>query len=207
MEKKVIKKPIEYKYVGGKPLPQTPKKITEPESSKPTNPATLKKIKYRFAGKESFLEILSKSLPKEMKPTKKTGYAFGGIFLIVVVIALLQFPLDSMLAGNINISMKVGLPMTFLEFSLIDPSKPPARIWGLIVDLLIYLLIAYSIDVIINLVMNNRLLESEEEKKKRPKIFKNKEQPKNIIAKSSSSKIKNPQPQNPNNLYKPNPKI
>ena len=147
-----------------------------------------KEIKYTFAGKESALQTLARSIPKELKPTKKTGYIFGTIFVIVVVIALFQFPLGAMLAGNINISIKVGLPMTFLEFSLIEPSKSPAKINGLIIDLLLYLFIAYAIDVILNLIINNHLLQSVEDKKKRPKVFQDKEKtktlPEKIIEKS-----------------------
>lgn len=146
-------------------------------------PVALPEIKYRYAGKESFLQTLSKAIPKELKPTKKTGYIFGVIFLLIVVIALLRFPLGEMMQGNVNISIEVGIPMTFLEFNLMNPSEPPAKILGLVVDLLLYLFIAYAIDVIINLVMNNRLLESVEERKKRPKIFKNKRQSKTIAEK------------------------
>jgi hypothetical protein len=146
-------------------------------------PRTPEGVKYKFASKESFLVTLSKATPKELKPTKKTGYAFGGIFLIVVVIALLKFPIGEMMAGNANVSLEVGIPKTFLEFDLMDPAGAPAKIDGLIIDLLIYIFIAYAIDVIINLVINNRLLESKEERAKRPQIFKDKNQPKTIAEK------------------------
>ncbi len=149
-------------------------------------------IKYRYAGKESLLQTLSKSIPKELKPTKKTGYAFGAIFLLVVVIALLKFPFGAMMAGNVNVSIAVGLPKTFLEFDLMDPAAPPAKINGLIIDLLLYLFLAYAIDVIINLIMNNRLMESKEERKKRPKVFKNKEKSKTIAEKVTEKVIGKP---------------
>jgi len=152
-------------------------------------PGTPKEIKYRFAGKESLLQTLSRSIPKELKPTKKTGYAFGVIFLIVIIIALLRFPLGAMMAGDTNVSLTVGLPMTFLEFNLMDPTEPPAKIGGLMIDLLLYIFIAYAIDVIINLVMHNRLMESTDERKKRPKVFKNKKETKTIAEKVTEKVI------------------
>jgi len=161
-------------------------------------PRAPKKIKYHFAGKESLLQTLSKSIPKELKPTKKTGYAFGVIFLIVIIIALLKFPLGAMMAGNTNVSITVGIPKTFLEFDLMNPTEPPAKVNGLIIDLLLYVFLAYAIDVIINLVMNNSLMESTEERKKRPKIFKNKKESKTIAEKVTEKVVGKP-PQAPIN--------
>lgn len=153
-------------------------------------------VKYRYAGKESLLETLAKIIPKEAKPTKKTGYAFGAIFLLVVIVALLKFPLGSMMKGDANVSIEVGIPMVFLEFNLMDPSEPPARIGGLIVDMILYLFIAYAIDVILNLAINSRLMESKEEKKKRPKVFKSKKQSKTIAEKLTDKFVKKSIPLN-----------
>jgi len=146
-------------------------------------PATPVGVKYKYVGKESLLETLSKSIPKDVKPTKKTGYAFGVIFLLVVILALLKFPLGEMMAGNANITMEVGFPKTFLEFDLMNPTEPPAKIGGLILDVLLYLFIAYAIDVIINLMMHNRLMESKEEKAKRPEILRDKRKPRSVVQK------------------------
>jgi hypothetical protein len=154
-------------------------------------------VKYQYAGKESILQTLSTSIPKELFPTKKTGYVFGVIFLIVVVLALLRFPLGAMMEGKTNLSIDVGIPMTFLRFNLADPTEPPAKINGLIIDLLIYLILSYAIDVIINLILKSHLIESAEEKKKRPKVFKNKKQSKTIAEKVTDKIITKSQAPNP----------
>ena len=146
-------------------------------------PATPQGIKYKYVGKESLLETISKAIPQDVKPTKKTGYAFGAIFLLVILLALLKFPLGEMMAGNSNITMEVGFPKTFLEFDLMNPTEPPAKVWGLVIDLLLYLFIAYAIDIIINLIMHNRLMESKEERAKRPEIFRDKKPPKTVAEK------------------------
>jgi len=112
-------------------------------------------------------------VPRSMIPTKRTGYILSGIFLIVVVWALVSFPLGSFISGNINQKIIVGIPYSFLEFDLANPSTPPIKIAGLILDLLIYLLLAYIIDVVISLVLNNPLLDSEEKKANAPRVFRN----------------------------------
>jgi len=155
-------------------------------------PRTPNKIEYQFTEKNSLLQTLSKSIPKELKPTKRTGYVFGTIFLIVVIIALFRFPLGKMMAGDANVSIKVGLPMTFLKFDLMNPTESPAKINGLIIDILLYLFLAYAIDVILNLIMHNSLLESSEEEKKRLKVFKDKEQSKTIAEKITDKIIRKP---------------
>jgi len=103
------------------------------------------------------------------------------------------------MAGNANVSITVGIPKTFLEFNLMNPEEPPVKIGGLIIDLLLYLFLAYAIDVILNLVMNNRLIESLEKKKKRPKIFKDKKETKTIAEKITEKVIGKPPQSNAGN--------
>ena len=152
--------------------------------------APKKKVEYRFAGKESITDIIRNSIPKELTPTKRFGSIFGIIFLLVVVIAIFQFPFSSLLAGNADQTIKVGFPWTFLEFSLGEMSESPAKIKGLIFDILIYLLIAYAIDVAINIVKNAHFLKSKLEKKKYPHIFKPK--PKTFAEKATEKVIAKP---------------
>ena len=67
--------------------------------------------------------------------------------------------------------------MVFLEFSLSEPENNPIKFWSLIVDLLIYIFLAYLIDISINVVMHMRVLKSEEEKKMIPRMYKDVPQP------------------------------
>ena len=181
--KSTTKSPITKKVVKPKVQKRVIKYNTPPKIIKSKTPP---EIKYGFAGKEPLFLTITKSIPKELVPTKRTGYIFGAIFLLVIIIGLFNFPLSEMMAGNTNASMDVGLPMVFLRFNLMDIAEPPVKMGGLIIDLLLYLFIAYAIDVIINLVMNNRLTESAEERKKKPEVFRYKEQPK---TKAISEKI------------------
>jgi len=76
------------------------------------------KVIYPFVGGEGIISILRRNIPQEMIPTKKTGYIFGVIFLIVVLIGIITFPFGKMLSGNIDgLEIKIGEPLTFLTFT------------------------------------------------------------------------------------------
>jgi hypothetical protein len=136
------------------------------------NPRVPKKIKYHDANKLDLGKLIRETIPKEMIPTKKMGYVFGFIFLLVIIYGIVTFPFGKMLSGNLeDLVIKIGLPWDFLVFDLMNPQASPIRIYGLIGDLLIYLILSYAVDVAINLILNNPLIESEEERKKRPHFF------------------------------------
>lgn len=119
---------------------------------------------------EPFSETIKKNLPKELIPTEKTNYALVGIFTLVVLVALVNFPLSELMQANADVSIKVGYPMTFLDFDLMDAAKMPVKIIGLIVDLVIYILVAYAIDVTINLFKSS-FFKKKSEVVKKPKIY------------------------------------
>lgn len=129
-----------------------------------------KKTEYTYAGKETLSEIIGKAIPKQLIPTKKTGTIFGIIILAVIFLALFQFPFSSLMSGNTDITINIGYPWTFLQFAL--TGETAIKPFGLILDLLLYLLLAYAIDVIINLILKNPLLKTEKQLKQKPAVFK-----------------------------------
>ena len=151
---------------------------------------TQKKIEYQYAGKESLTDIITKTIPKELTPTKRFSTIFGAIFLIIIIIAIIQFPFGSIVAGNTQATISVGIPWTFLEFKLDALSGSPAKPKGLILDVLLYLLIAYAIDVAINIIKNTHILSSDKDKKKYPHVFKPK--PKTLAEKVTEKVIAKP---------------
>jgi hypothetical protein len=152
-----------------KPIPiQVPK----PEPNQPTEKSPLAKIKYKYAGNESITQIIANAIPKQFIPTSRLSAIFGGIFVAVLLLTLLQFPFKEMMAGNIDVIIEIGFPWHFFKFGLATISESPLKIPALLGDLLLYLIIAYAIDVIINLVTNNSLLKSEDEIKGQPTVFK-----------------------------------
>tara|TARA_Y100000310_G_scaffold145018_1_gene144380 strand:+ start:4450 stop:4932 length:483 start_codon:yes stop_codon:yes gene_type:complete len=144
-----------------------------------------KQIKYSSTvsnKKQSLSEILTRVFPPTMVPTKKTGWIFGTIFVIVVIIGLLSFPLGEMLSGNLDLSVKVGIPWTFLEFDLENPETLPVKFGGLILDLFIYLIISYALDVVINVFLSS-LNQKKGRKTKRPLVYRI--APKSVAEKAS----------------------
>ena len=132
------------------------------------------RVKYSYAGKESLEDILSKSFPKQLIPTKKTNTYLGIIFLMVLAMAFVEFPYASLTTGDTDITISVGYPWPFLEFNLIDIESNPLLIGGLIFDLIIYFFIAYIADIATTLILKNPSLMSKEDTKKVPKIFEDK---------------------------------
>jgi hypothetical protein len=127
------------------------------------------KVNYTLV-ESSWWNRFKKSIPKAMHPTKKSGYIFGALFLLAVIITLVTFPYGSMLAGNVDITVSVGFPLPFLEFDLVNPEALPLRFTGLIVDILVYLVLSYLLDIAINYLFEIKLLKSKEEKDRIPEV-------------------------------------
>ena len=125
--------------------------------------------------------------PRELIPTGKTSFIFGTLFLAILMFGLVQLPLGSFSGEGSETSMKIGWPFPFLELSFstekgVDDSSP-FKIPGLMLDILIYLLIGYMLDVTINVFWK--------------KLF-NKKVPENNPKNESNILIK---PQNKENQY------
>lgn len=132
-----------------------------------------KKVGYKYVGKESWGAFLRKNLPKELIPTNRTGYILGIVFLVIVIIALIQFPLGELLSGNIeDLKVNVGVPWPFLVFDAFDPLEQPVQMKALIFDLIIYVAISYALEILINVVLYSEFMKSKKQKKIAPKVFK-----------------------------------
>ena len=127
--------------------------------------ANFQKVRYDSIDKESLTQLIKRILPKELIPTKRVGVILGVIFLAVILLSLVRFPLGKMLKGDVNFSIVVGEPLTFLEFSLTEPNAIPLRIPGLIGDLLIYIILSYAIDVALNFILKTPKYLTKSEKK------------------------------------------
>lgn len=132
-----------------------------------------KKPPYKYIGKETLSEIIAKTFPRQLIPTKRMGAIFGSIFILVLILAVLSFPLDSLISGGTNISISVGYPYPFLDFALTGADRSPLVPKGFAIDLFLYLIIAYIIDILITFILRNPLVRSKNEDKKYPTVFKN----------------------------------
>jgi hypothetical protein len=165
-----------------KPSPSTNPKTLPPKQKAPIPQNTLKPKKpgYKFVGKTSFKEMLAKALPRELIPTELTAKILGGIFVLVLVHAIFIFPYGALTSatGIEQASLKVGLPFTFFEFFFVKHDGIPLKVKGLIFDLLIYILIAYVLEVIYKIIKRSSS-KALTDKGKYPRIYKDMK-PKNI---------------------------
>ena len=158
-QKEVDRKPIDNKSETPAPVKDT--------ASKPK-----KKVEYKYAGgggntiPDSFRAIL-----KRLAPTDRMAVILGFIFLAVIILALFQFPFSKLISGDMNVEVKAGYPWPFLKLGLIDPESP-LQLKELFLDLIVYIILAYIIDMFIKIISKTKLVKSKEDLKKKPAIFK-----------------------------------
>lgn len=104
-------------------------------------------------------------------PTKRMQYILAVILLIVLILSLMNFPLTKMFSADTmsDLSLKVGWPMTFFELSLSDSEKFPIPGYGLpiFIDMIIYVVIAYLIEVFILFIIGFLTKQKTEEVEKK----------------------------------------
>lgn len=126
-----------------------------------------KKPKYYAADKWSWDDF-----PKELKPTIVMGYIIGGFFLLSLALGIFHFPFGAMMAGNGDIKMEFGWPMTFLSMDSVNPETNPILLTGLLIDTLLYIVVAYILNVIVTFFLIRFDIAFSENKKYSPKLYK-----------------------------------
>lgn len=159
-------------------LTKTKKPIQEKKEEKVIISSSFnpRKIDYPYATKRSFREFMRDVIPPEFIPTEVMGYVFGGLFLLVLLLSLFFVPYGQILQGNItNVNLTAGIPMHFVTLQLENPDRFPVggkEIIGLLVDSLVFLIIAYIINVIFNYIRKTPAVLSDREKGKYPRLYK-----------------------------------
>jgi hypothetical protein len=166
----------------------------------PENSVQGKKPEYKYIGKLTITQILKKHLPHQLIPTARFAKILEIIFIAVIILGILQFPLGKLLAGGTEITTEIGYPWIFLQLN-IQSAENPLLLLNLLLDFIIYLLLAYIIDISINIILSARIIKSEKELKKIPEVFKL-EKPN--LAKKTTQKVFKKQQNTPK---PPTPKI
>jgi hypothetical protein len=141
---------------------------------KETTQKPIKKVKYNDITKKSLMEKLKGKFPKKLIPTKNFGKIFIFIFVIIFTIAALNFPVSSLMSGNMDATISAGYPLPFLELKLSGNESSPFILANFLIDLIIYLIIAYALNIFLNLILQNDIFKKKEELKGNPVVFKNK---------------------------------
>jgi hypothetical protein len=164
IKKAVIKKNPSVK-VQEKPKPSND--IQKKPTTKTNTP--IKAPKYKIVGNRSTDPTIKKIIPKEFLPTKRMATILGLIFLAVIILALIQIPYGGLLKGNLEI--KVGYPLPFLDFGAEISGTLPAKPLNLTIDLIIYLMLSYIIDVLITLMLNTNTAKIRKKQGKGAKVY------------------------------------
>ena len=128
----------------------------EKESENPViNQKPSKKQREYYKAEKFTFSDFRKILPPQLIPTKRFSYIIGTIFILIIIIGLFNFPLGSMMAGNLKVKFAVGFPMDFFVIDLQNTETLPIRFFGLFIDTIIYLFVAYAIDVAISIFLSS----------------------------------------------------
>jgi len=154
------------------PLEET-KKDGNLNSEKPKSlPGIKHSVEYQFAG-DSLLKRIRKGFPKQMIPTKITGYLLFGFFLLSLLPSLFTFPMGKMLAGDVDFAIEVGYPWPFFVMEILNPQKQPLVVSGFVYDLLLFLLVAYALEIAFNYFITAPFMKSSKERSIMPKWIRN----------------------------------
>jgi len=111
-------------------------------------------LEYKKADPIFRKQRIKEFIREDLIPTVRTNYIFIGIFVLVIIFGVVAFPYDRLLGGNMNeLKISLGYPLIFFEFDLgsFDYTQP-FRFLGLIVDLIIYIIISYLLDILITAI-------------------------------------------------------
>ena len=117
------------------------------EEGKKDNSGFNQKQTHYIKAKKFSLEELISIIPKPLIPTKIFGYIFGGVFILAIIIAIFNFPVNALLSGSMDVSIDIGWPLPFFVLDFVDVEALPIRFGGLILDCFLYLVFAYFINV------------------------------------------------------------
>lgn len=130
-----------------------------------------KQVGYAYVGEGRKENKTSKKLKKIFTPDKKITSAFVLIFIVVIIVAAMNFPIGAFMSGNMEATINVGIPLTFLEFKL-SGSGSSFFIENFIIDLLLYSLLAYILNVALNFLTSISLFKKKAVAEEQPTVFK-----------------------------------
>lgn len=89
----------------------------------------------------------------EFTPTALTNWLFSAFFIFVVGWGIFTVPWSKLLAGQTDVSILIGIPWPFFVIELMKPDSVPIKFTGFLLDLLLYVLVAYAFDILISFVI------------------------------------------------------
>lgn len=125
-----------------------------------------KGVEYLSADKFSFSD-----LPKEYIPTERVFYILGVLILFSWIVSAFTFPLGALMSGNENITINIGYPKPMLSFGTANPEMLPFNVWGIIIDLVLFLVISLILEIGYNII-SFKLTKAIRDRNIVPKLYK-----------------------------------
>ena len=131
-------------------------------------------LEYKHADSIFKKERIKDFIADDLMPTERMNYILIGIFVLVIILGFVQFPIGSFLTGNIDgLSISVGYPLGFFELRLDSGFDNPFKFLPLLVDMIIYSLFSYLIDILITALRKAFMRSNNLEENKKARIFGN----------------------------------
>jgi len=94
-------------------------------------------------------QTISEFVAEDLIPTSRMNYILIVILVLVFVGGIFQFPIGSFLSGNLEgLKVTAGYPLYFLEIEVMNPTTNPFKFIPLVIDLIIYIIISYALDIL-----------------------------------------------------------
>ena len=116
------------------------------------NTATKEPLKYENKFKRKKENLLKETFPPILIPTKRTETYFEVIIAIAILISVIELLSGNIMSGNLESDINIGYPLPMISMSFQGEDDSIFKFGNLVLDLLIYLAIAYMIDITIGLM-------------------------------------------------------
>ncbi len=151
---------IKPKTTNNKSNNQTPTQSNNNQQKKTNN-----QIKYNQPEKFKIADLF-RAFPKELKPTSRYNEIFGFVFLAGILISIFFLDFGAFFNATEELTIEVGFPFTFFSINTaVDDTSLPIRWSGLLLDILIYLIVAYAIEVVFNVAASIKPIKKGEKAK------------------------------------------
>lgn len=102
---------------------------------------------------KEIVEAIKTTIPKDFFPTSKlVAEVFGIIFIIALLWSVVGTNIWEMGSAGADLSVDIGWPWGFLTLSAEESEGLPINFWNLILDMLLYLVVAYVVSVVITVI-------------------------------------------------------
>jgi|APSaa5957512622_1039677.scaffolds.fasta_scaffold87416_2 hypothetical protein len=111
-----------------------------------------KPLRYEKQPRKKGGNILKDTFPPILIPTKRTETYFEVIIAVAILISVIELLSGDIMGGSMGSDINIGYPLPMISMSFEGESDSIFKFGNLVLDFLIYLAIAYMLDILIGLM-------------------------------------------------------